>query len=212
MVEKLHEVISDVAQSIVLNCSHPNYAYMRVIFPISGGGGEAYLGAGHGTVGILYFLMKAIELIPELRLNNQIREKLGHSLGFICKLMEENNGDLPFVEGDTSVARHFCHGAPGTIPMLLQAVETFPDQEAKLVALAQLAGEATWRHGLVLKGNGLCHGIAGNGYVLHILYRFFANRTDCIDLKVKETNEKNANIWRTRAFAFARALYLPEVQ
>ena len=30
-----------------------------------------------------------------------------------------------------------------------------------------------WLQGLLIKGNGLCHGIAGNGYMLHCLYRMW---------------------------------------
>ena len=38
---------------------------------------------------------------------------------------------------------------------------------------AQLAGEITWDEGILLKGSGICHGITGNGYLLHNLYRTF---------------------------------------
>jgi hypothetical protein len=36
-----------------------------------------------------------------------------------------------------------------------------------------MVGEVLWQRGLLVKGNGLCHGIAGNGFLLHSLYRVF---------------------------------------
>ena len=33
------------------------------------------------------------------------------------------------------------------------------------------AGEDLWVRGVLLKGNGLCHGITGNSYALHSLFR-----------------------------------------
>ena len=36
---------------------------------------------------------------------------------------------------------------------------------------AQACGEVTWERGLLRKGYGLCHGVAGNGYVFLQLYR-----------------------------------------
>jgi len=38
-----------------------------------------------------------------------------------------------------------------------------------------LAGELVWNKGLLLKGPGICHGVAGNGYVFLILYRLTNN-------------------------------------
>jgi membrane transport protein XK len=43
----------------------------------------------------------------------------------------------------------------------------------ELLELATKAGENTWRQGLLKKGTGICHGISGNGYVLHNLFRTF---------------------------------------
>ena len=66
-----------------------------------------------------------------------------------------------------------CHGAPGVLPMLTVAVELFPKMRDDLISAALKAGKKTWKYGLILKGNGLCHGISGNGYALHSLFRMF---------------------------------------
>ena len=37
-------------------------------------------------------------------------------------------------------------------------------------------GEVTWHKGLLRKGPGLCHGIAGNGYVFLLLYQLTGDK------------------------------------
>ena len=59
----------------------------------------------------------------------------------------------------------------------------------------------------MLKGNGLCHGISGNGYLLHSLYRGCARLSEK-DEKWIEIAEK----WRSRAWMFAQAVGNEEVQ
>ena len=39
--------------------------------------------------------------------------------------------------------------------------------------MSEKIGNIIWKEGLLKKGNGLCHGISGNGYLLHALYRKF---------------------------------------
>ena len=86
--------------------------------------------------------------------------------------MQLDNGtfpaDLEMKDKDHLV--HFCHGAPGAIPMLIEAHRMFKDQ-IYMDALIK-AGECTWNLGLLLKGNGLCHGISGNAYFLHSIWRY----------------------------------------
>ncbi len=36
-------------------------------------------------------------------------------------------------------------------------------------------GELTWQKGLLKKGPGICHGVAGSGYVFLLLYRLTSN-------------------------------------
>ena len=86
----------------------------------------------------------------------------------------------------------WCQGAPGAIPAFLSAAMLFkelalctdPDEKDAAVSehqvsadkyaeVARLAGEAVWSQGLLLKGNGLCEGITGNGYSLHSLARWY---------------------------------------
>ncbi len=68
----------------------------------------------------------------------------------------------------------FYKGSPGALPLLLEAGYFFPEMGLQLFDVAAQVGEVTWKEGLLLKGNGLCTGISGNGYMLHSLYRAWA--------------------------------------
>jgi len=44
-------------------------------------------------------------------------------------------------------------------------------KDPKYLQACLLCGELTWQKGLLKKGPGICHGIAGSGYVFLLLYR-----------------------------------------
>ena len=89
---------------------------------------------------------------------------------------------------------HWCHGAPGAIGPLLAAVQLYlklgvpatgsdeaSDQQRiemhlnlakRLYQAAMKAAELTWQEGLLLKGNGMCHGISGNALLIHTVARW----------------------------------------
>ena len=64
-----------------------------------------------------------------------------------------------------------------------------------------------------MKGNGLCHGISGNGYLLYSLSRMY----EFLSSEEKSNATRKAYLygamrkWRTRAFMFATALDDPKV-
>ena len=66
----------------------------------------------------------------------------------------------------------WCHGAPGML-ITLASLHTlfgsaFPFEFQRLMPLS---GDNVWQRGLLKKGLGLCHGIAGNGYAFLSAYR-----------------------------------------
>lgn len=63
---------------------------------------------------------------------------------------------------------HWCHGAPGAIFMFCRAYSVYSDR--LYIEAALRAGEVVWEQGLLKKGPGACHGIAGNAYALLELY------------------------------------------
>ena len=57
----------------------------------------------------------------------------------------------------------------GVVYMFARAYKVWGDQ--KYLDACLRCGEVTWRKGLLKKGPGICHGVAGNGYVFLLLYR-----------------------------------------
>jgi lantibiotic modifying enzyme len=61
----------------------------------------------------------------------------------------------------------WCHGAPGVVT----AMAEFPrDRSHDMNAMLLGGGHAVWQAGPLVKGYGLCHGTAGNGYAFLVLY------------------------------------------
>lgn len=93
--------------------------------------------------------------------------------------MQEADGNFPIALGskkqrDTEKRLvHWCHGAPGAIYLLAKSYLLFDDQ--RYLIACENAAELVWDRGLLLKGYGICHGIAGNGYVFLTLYRLTGN-------------------------------------
>ena len=90
--------------------------------------------------------------------------------------------------------RRRCHGAPGLPALIAAAIEADGDADGALLEAARRAGEVVWERGVILKGNGLCHGVAGNAYALLTLHRMTGNV-----------------LWLQRAKAFGSMLGSPEL-
>eukprot|EP00775_Hariotina_reticulata_P002650 gene2650-2949_t len=71
--------------------------------------------------------------------------------------------------GERSTLVHWCHGAPGAVFLFSKAYEVLRD--AAYLSAATRAGQLVWRRGLLKKGPGLCHGVAGNAYALLKLWK-----------------------------------------
>ena len=130
-----------------------------------------YLGAGHGVCGIVYMMLKAVQVCGG---PNQFDEKImlaiKNTVMQIKSLQFEKSGNIPCVLGETEDKLiHFCHGATGAVPFFIEAYNVF--NENGFLDSAILCGEAVWNRGLLLKGNGICHGITGNIYPFLSLYR-----------------------------------------
>jgi hypothetical protein len=67
--------------------------------------------------------------------------------------------------GRTAILVQHCHGAPG----IVNALAYFADSRIDDLLIA--AGELTWHAGPLVKGGGLCHGTAGNGFAFLKLFR-----------------------------------------
>eukprot|EP01005_Ploeotia_sp_CARIB1_P000407 NODE_14_length_3003_cov_397.679764_g13_i0.p1 GENE.NODE_14_length_3003_cov_397.679764_g13_i0~~NODE_14_length_3003_cov_397.679764_g13_i0.p1 ORF type:complete len:907 (+),score=186.15 NODE_14_length_3003_cov_397.679764_g13_i0:227-2947(+) len=127
----------------------------------------AYLGAAHGVVGILYILLCVWDLLNE----NQ-RKLVGETAHKLAAVVAER-GALPTtsVKGGANEAAllHWCHGIPGVIPVLVKSGWVLND--FRFYNVARGLGTILWEKGILLKGNGLCHGVSGNAYCFLTLWR-----------------------------------------
>ena len=55
--------------------------------------------------------------------------------------------------------------------LLLTAHQVWGEDTDKYILAAKRAGDLVWERGLLKKGPGLCHGVAGNGYTFLHLYQ-----------------------------------------
>ncbi|KAK0175921.1 hypothetical protein PV328_000110 [Microctonus aethiopoides] len=135
--------------------------------------GVEYLGAAHGLCSILKVLIQIpnfLDMNPEA--DSLVRRCLDYlltletpSANYPCALDEIGNNKRS--EEDELV--HWCHGAPGMIYLFANAYLRWQDQ--RYMDAIKRAGDLIWRKGLLRKGPGICHGIAGNGYAFLLLYR-----------------------------------------
>eukprot|EP00095_Tigriopus_kingsejongensis_P000498 snap_masked-scaffold367_size194084-processed-gene-0.2 protein:Tk00498 transcript:snap_masked-scaffold367_size194084-processed-gene-0.2-mRNA-1 annotation:"-like protein 3-like protein" len=135
--------------------------------------GTEYLGAAHGLCSILQMIL-SIPNYQRVDPDGLVEQALNYLLlfqspsgNFPCAMDELPNGGKHRPESEELV--HWCHGAPGTIYLMASAYLVFKSRIYLDSALK--CGECIWHKGLLKKGPGLCHGVAGNGYAFLLLYR-----------------------------------------
>lgn len=124
-----------------------------------------YVGAAHGFTGILYTLLKCRKFLQPQELNDLVRP----CVDFLINTRFESGNTPSSLGKDRDKLVHWCHGAPGVVYTFTEAYSTFGDE--KYLNAALLSGEVVWKRGLLHKGYGICHGVAGNGYALLHLYK-----------------------------------------
>jgi hypothetical protein len=146
-----------------------------------------YVGAGHGFAGNVHVLARGDLLDPGRR-----RELERRSLATLRAHVVRDGGlaqwrptDDPATVAATTRTQ-WCHGAPGIVTSFGPIARDDDDLTELLVA----GGELTWTAGPLVKGPGLCHGTAGNGYAF---------------LKLLERTDDERWLARARAFAMHAA-------
>jgi lantibiotic modifying enzyme len=112
------------------------------------------LGPAHGFAGAVRALLQGDERVDEIR---------GRARPVVERTAIRENGlatwppdaHKPLEQERGGIRVQWCHGAPGIVATLWDVAP-----EDLLVA----GGELTWEAGPLVKGGGLCHGTAGNGY------------------------------------------------
>jgi lantibiotic modifying enzyme len=123
------------------------------------------LGPAHGFAGNVHALARGRLLGDERRTELERR-----TVAAATKYAERADGLAqwpPALESARSEIRtQWCHGAPGIVASLAPIAPGDRQTTKLLVA----GGELTWRAGPLVKGPGLCHGTAGNGYAFLKLF------------------------------------------
>ncbi|XP_072942829.1 lanC-like protein 3 [Epargyreus clarus] len=133
-----------------------------------------YLGAAHGTS----FILQMLITVPNyLEYNPRAAKEIRDSIE-ILTLLQKSDGNFPScleeVRAQEHKLVHWCHGAPGIVYLLAKAAMVFPNDE-RFMQACENAADAVWEKGLLYKGPGICHGVAGNAYVFLLLYRLTKN-------------------------------------
>ncbi len=130
-----------------------------------------YLGAGHGFAGNAYALLKgAVLLDPQRR--EALYDRCFTTLRATAQVEDRGANWPPATAapapGGPRFLMQWCHGAPGMVTGL---ADLPPQRIAALDSMLLQAGHAVWQAGPLVKGYGLCHGTAGNGYAFLKLYQ-----------------------------------------
>jgi hypothetical protein len=140
------------------------------------------LGPAHGFVGNVHALARG-ELLDEQR-RGELEQR---AVAVATRYAQREDGLSqwpPALEpgGSKEIKTQWCHGAPGIVASLAPIAP----QDERFTELLLAGGELVWRAGPLVKGPGLCHGTAGNGYAF---------------LKLFERS--GDELWLNRARAFA---------
>ena len=126
--------------------------------------GEFYIGAAHGSAGILLQLLRT-----------PLADQDGRIRGFVAEQVQLliTTGKYPDggnFKSSVSCRRdrlvQWCHGAPGVALLLQEASRKRLLPSLELSRELEEALRVTSDRGLLSKWTGLCHGLAGNGLIL----------------------------------------------
>ncbi|CAG9795894.1 unnamed protein product [Diatraea saccharalis] len=128
-----------------------------------------YLGAAHG---VSFILQMVLSVPGYLEYNKTAAAAIKATIDYLVTL-QTDEGNWPCCMEEVGLSDHklvhWCHGASGTIYLMAKAYLVLNDQNYYNACIK--AGEMVWHKGLLRKGPGICHGVAGNGYVFLLLYR-----------------------------------------
>jgi hypothetical protein len=119
------------------------------------------LGPAHGFAGNVLALAQGDHLDPERR--GELERRSVETLSRLA-IREDGLAQWPPSLEEADMPEkwrlQWCHGAPG----IVASVAGLARGDDEWTELLEAGGELTWRAGPLVKGAGLCHGTAGNGY------------------------------------------------
>jgi Lanthionine synthetase C-like protein len=123
---------------------------------------QQYVGPGHGFAGCVQALLQGRELLDA----GQAADIERRAIEVLGRHARRADGVaqwpplLNIVGSPPPIRTQWCHGAPGMVVALAPVLARGPEVDELLAA----GGELTWQAGPLVKGPGLCHGTAGNGF------------------------------------------------
>jgi lantibiotic modifying enzyme len=123
------------------------------------GSTSRYLGPVHGFAGCMLALAAGPASTDVHRRAADVARRYAVEEDGLANWPALVGADLP-ASGDGLIRVQWCHGAPGIVASLAALAPDDPDHDR----LMRAGGELVWRAGPLVKGAGLCHGTAGNGY------------------------------------------------
>lgn len=122
-------------------------------------GGHEYLGAAHGSIGIITQLI----LSDPSKNTKRVEDRLHRLLD----LQQQDSGAWPVTpEHDLGLVQ-FCHGSPGfVISLLAIRKHCSPDLQRCIDTAVHKGKRDIWDHGYLKKEPNLCHGVIGNALAL----------------------------------------------
>ncbi|KAL4962948.1 lanthionine synthetase C family protein [Aspergillus stella-maris] len=142
--------------------------------------GHHGIGWAHGLTGIIPILLACRPEELTTGSHNHLNE-IGGTVTALCKICIAHGGHLPTAipPKGSSLKREqplvqICHGAPALLGLLSVVLKNTdlvlnhwtPEWDTAIC----LATDRVWEEGLLSKGGGLCHGIAGNAWPLLMLH------------------------------------------
>ncbi|KAI1874880.1 uncharacterized protein JN550_002309 [Neoarthrinium moseri] len=119
--------------------------------------GKRYLGAAHGTIGIIcQVILSKPSVAPSFE--NIISNLLD-------KQFESGNFPSSLPAGNDRLVQ-FCHGSPGILLSLRSLQPLFPRLQSKIQEAIEKAQGDIWERGVLRKAPSLCHGLASNALAL----------------------------------------------
>ena len=97
-----------------------------------------------------------------------------NTVDYVCSLQFPSGNFPTRPQSSKDKLVQWCHGGPGVILCLAKAQEVLSPGDGKperWLEAARKSADDVWSRGLLGKGNGLCHGVAGNGYAFLALHR-----------------------------------------
>ncbi|KAL4973021.1 hypothetical protein BDW66DRAFT_154172 [Aspergillus desertorum] len=161
--------------------------------------GNYGVGWAHGLCGILPVLLacRQDELTND---TDDYLPEIGGTISALSTICIAREGHLPTrIPARSSSSRQsplvqMCHGAPAILGLLGCAMKhtelVLNHWEPTWNHAAHLATDRVWEQGLLSKGGGLCHGIAGNAWPLLLLHDAFEYNSKLLDKARRNYTER----------------------